>query len=487
MKRWAMHFGLIAVLLTAWLADPVWSQTRQPMEQTEDAILQSAASGNVSGTTYKNAKNFSSATMQVNIAAGTATVTFQGAQDETNLTALQCVNLSTGAIASSVIASGVYACPTSNLHWINAPITNCAGCTVTVSSTFSTAKPTPMASTTTQGVGAANTAGWPIYGGIVARGSAAWTNATAQNTAVSVNITGYNTIAVFLSQGSTIAGGVVTFEASDDNANWYAVQACRMDTAVCATTYTLQATTNAPFEVDVGGGTNFRVRLSTVITGTATVNVGVDAQALPSEPSTTTFQGTSPWVDNISQVGGTNIVTGGVNGTLGVGGTAGTNAAITQNPMLVGVEARSTTPTAATNGNQRQAAGDLAGNIFEVKPLAFTCTLQALAASLTQCQAAPAAGYSLYITSWIALTTTGTAGTYQVEYGTGSNCGTGTNGVFPSPGANNSRTITAPINTAAPQNFTFPSGKKLPAANALCVIGTATNTIDISIDGFIAP
>lgn len=156
---------------------------------------------------------------------------------------------------------------------------------------------------------------------------------------------------------------------------------------------------------------------------------------------------------------------------------------------VVGLKAASTTPTAATAGTTVNHYGDLGGNGFEVKPLGWTCSLQALAASLTQCQAAPAAGYSLYITSVIAISTTGTASNIALRAGTGSNCGTGTVGVFPQPGGSSpSRVLTTPINTAAPFNFTFPgSGLKLPAANALCVIGVATNTLDVAISGYIAP
>jgi hypothetical protein len=174
---------------------------------------------------------------------------------------------------------------------------------------------------------------------------------------------------------------------------------------------------------------------------------------------------------------------------LSVGGTAGNNAAITQNPLVLGLEARSTAPTQATNGNQIRSTSDLAGNQFNVLPLSWTCNLQALAATLTQCQAAPAASYSLYVTAIIATTTTGTAGTFAIRYGTGTNCATGTTGVWPQPGgASPSRTTTAPISTAAPMVINLgPVGWKVPAANAVCVIGTATNTIDISLSGFIAP
>lgn len=192
---------------------------------------------------------------------------------------------------------------------------------------------------------------------------------------------------------------------------------------------------------------------------------------------------------NVAQVGGTNTVNGGLAGTLAVGGTAANNAAITQNPIVGALEARSSTPTQATNGNQIRQAGDLAGNTFNVMPIAWSCNLAALAATLTQCQAAPSASYSLYLTAIIATTTTGTAGTFNIQRGTGTNCATTPTGVWPSPGtATPSRTVTAPLVTAAPMVINLgPVGIKVTAANAICVIGTATNTIDIVLSGYTAP
>jgi hypothetical protein len=166
------------------------------------------------------------------------------------------------------------------------------------------------------------------------------------------------------------------------------------------------------------------------------------------------------------------------------------NAAAPANVIATGIEtvAAGSTPTAATGGNMRRPTGTTAGSIFVERPGRWTCNLQALAASLTQCQAAPAAGFSLIVTSIIATTTTATAGTFALRSGTGSNCATGTLGVWPQPGGSTpSRVTTAPISTAPPMVIAPPDGIKLPAASALCVIGTATNTIDITISGETAP
>ena len=199
---------------------------------------------------------------------------------------------------------------------------------------------------------------------------------------------------------------------------------------------------------------------------------------------------------NVAQIAGTTTVTAaagvqkvGLVGNAGAAVDAAHNGTAPANVLAIGLEARSSTPTAGTNGNVIRSSGDLAGNQYQVLPIAWSCNQQALAATLTQCQAAPGAGYSLYVTGWIALTTTTTAGTYRLAYGTGTNCGTGTTALYPAPGlSGGTRTITAPISTAAPHNINLgPTGIKVPAANAMCVVGVATNTIDIVVMGYTAP
>lgn len=131
--------------------------------------------------------------------------------------------------------------------------------------------------------------------------------------------------------------------------------------------------------------------------------------------------------------------------------------------------------SAATSGNPIQIALNA-----PTKP--WDCALAALVASLTQCQAAPAAG-RLYITDITVVTTTATAGTWAVEFGTGTNCGTGTTKLFPS--LNGPATWTAPV-TGAPQKLMFATPLQPAALNAICVIGTATNTINVELEGFVA-
>jgi hypothetical protein len=115
----------------------------------------------------------------------------------------------------------------------------------------------------------------------------------------------------------------------------------------------------------------------------------------------------------------------------------------------------------------------------------FKCGFNAIAATLTQCQAAPAAGSKIYIVTLHVQTTTTTSGTFALQTGTGTNCVTGTAALFPSSGTANR--FNAVISSSGMQTITFNPPLDAPAAAALCVIGVATNTVSGQIAGFIAP
>ena len=120
--------------------------------------------------------------------------------------------------------------------------------------------------------------------------TAAWTSATAggavgTGAALLVPTQGFNGATVALNQGSTIAAGVVSFEVSNTpdatvTNNWYALQCTAIDTGTPASTYTLQASTKKAFVCPTGAWPRFEVRLSTAITGSATVNVSVTLNSI---------------------------------------------------------------------------------------------------------------------------------------------------------------------------------------------------------------
>jgi hypothetical protein len=121
-----------------------------------------------------------------------------------------------------------------------------------------------------------------IMGGQLPESTGSWTSATSANTAITITCTGYGAIVVTFAQTTTLTGGIVTFEVSDAASNWYPIAGVKNAAgAVAAGTYAFQASTNASFSFNVAGFVSFRARLSTVISGTGTVAVGVQAGVFP--------------------------------------------------------------------------------------------------------------------------------------------------------------------------------------------------------------
>lgn len=238
--------------------------------------------------------------------------------------------------------------------------------------------------------------------------------------------------------------------------------------------------------------------LNATVTGTvAATQSGVwQTQALDSAGVAVASKASAPagteqaWVvRNIPS--GTQAVSGTVDARVtGNGGAAfdaANNAAAPANVLAIGFEAQTGQSAAATTGNVRRATVSVDGALWvrQGGPVEWSCTLSGIAATLTQCQAAPGAGLSLYITDIVVQTTTTTSGTYAVQYGTGTNCGTGTAALF--PGGATANRWNAPITTSSASNFSFITPLVVPANNALCVIGVATNTIRIQMNGYTAP
>jgi len=117
---------------------------------------------------------------------------------------------------------------------------------------------------------------------------------------------------------------------------------------------------------------------------------------------------------------------------------------------------------------------------------AWTCSLDDIGATLTLCKQAtePGTGHR-YITDIIAQSTTATAGLFLIRAGTGTNCGTGTVSVLPAA-ATVPRIVYAG-NALIPVVFSMTTPIQVPRDKDLCVIGTATNTISIQIQGTVGP
>lgn len=138
--------------------------------------------------------------------------------------------------------------------------------------------------------------------------TAAWTSATANNTALTVTLpvgTGVlSAVVVTLNQGSTITGGQVAFNVSDTTGftNPYPISCRNVTSGALVNSYTLTASTNIAFVCNVTSFEAFQVKLSPVITGTGTVNVGIQPTSGPVQDGVaiTNFPVTQPISGSVS-------------------------------------------------------------------------------------------------------------------------------------------------------------------------------------------
>jgi hypothetical protein len=238
----------------------------------------------------------------------------------------------------------------------------------------------------------------------------------------------------------------------------------------------------------------------TVTDGAGALNVIVDSATLGTVTVAGTVTTTPPSnaSENLAQVAGstastaaTGVLKVGAVGNAGAAFDAANAATAPANVVAVGVEVQSSAlGTSATAGQVRRPVAGLDGVLYmrPGSPLLWSCGVTAIGATLTQCQAAPAASTSLYLTDITVVSDTATAGSYTLRFGTGTNCATGTTTVFPAVSSITTGKIPYPGNTAnLPIWHSFQTPLKLTAANALCVICVATNTCTVSAQGFTAP
>lgn len=248
-------------------------------------------------------------------------------------------------------------------------------------------------------------------------------------------------------------------------------------------------------------GCNFTTSPATISTGNlAVIQCNSKGEVLSQLTDGTTnvsvISGTNALKTDMSSVAGTATVTAaagvqkvGIVGNANAAFDAANDAAAPANVLVGGFETATqgtTQPTASSAGNVRRAIARTDGAIYVAPhgPVIWTCMLNAIGNSLTECKAAPASGLSLYITDVVTQSNTSTAGLFTLRYGTGTNCGTGTGNLFMNSA---SALMASPANTVAVNHFHLTTPVKVTAANALCLLGVATNTTNATITGYTAP
>lgn len=128
---------------------------------------------------------------------------------------------------------------------------------------------------------------------------------------------------------------------------------------------------------------------------------------------------------NLAQVGGTNTVTGGINGTQAVGGCVATNVATPCSPLNLGAQAVSSENSAATTAREVQLVADLVGKLIVLpyaNPENFVSGTTSAMTSTTSTLLVASPGGSLrnYITSIQCKNSHATVGTFvTVQDGSG--------------------------------------------------------------------
>ena len=202
----------------------------------------------------------------------------------------------------------------------------------------------------------------------------------------------------------------------------------------------------------------------------------------------TAHQGSIPWHVNLMRVADAGVIVPGLAGAVPIAGAQAQDTAITQYPVLIGAEVQTGQPTVATTGRQRALVADIDGVLFvrPTGPVHWTCGLQGVDTAMLQCQAAPGAGLRLHLTDITAQTGgPGTTGTFSVQAGQGTNCDAGTSSLYPV--ANTASRWAAPTTTVSPFVQDFVTPVTAPSNYAICVVGSATNTINIQLSGYTAP
>jgi hypothetical protein len=113
--------------------------------------------------------------------------------------------------------------------------------------------------------------------------------------------------------------------------------------------------------VPVPGADQLQMNVVTLAAGTITIQGKGSVMPPPivivafqsSSTLGTVGQGSSPWVDNVSQWGGANVVTGGTAGSVGVGGLAAPGGAAVGNPVeIAGQDAAGNVQVPQVNANK---------------------------------------------------------------------------------------------------------------------------------------
>jgi hypothetical protein len=163
---------------------------------------------------------------------------------------------------------------------------------------------------------------------------------------------------------------------------------------------------------------------------------------------------------NLGKVGGTATVSGGVNGSVSVGGPTASGSSIAANPVTVGARAQSAEATAVTNGQVVNLAASLTGKLITLPFANKENNLSGASTGITSATntsliAAAGSGVKIYLTGFSCANTGATTSLIQFTSGSG---GTVLWSTINPAGAGTNGQINPPVATAANTALFFTTG-----------------------------
>lgn len=199
----------------------------------------------------------------------------------------------------------------------------------------------------------------PIPVNIVAGGGSGTTNLTQINTIniPSAGVAGTLPIGGVVAAGANVsAANFPVLVAGSDYDGTPKVQLVKVDSSGL-----LHSSVDNTVTVTQTTASNLKVDLSGTATNTSNINVAVNA-ALPAGTNVIGALSANQSTNTV-QIGGTNIVTAGVNGLQAIGGNVASGVTDTANPVKIGAVYNATQPT-VTTGQRVDAQSDNRGNLM---------------------------------------------------------------------------------------------------------------------------
>ena len=295
----------------------------------------------------------------------------------------------------------------------------------------------------------------------------------------SVNVAQFNGVTTTMGNGVT-GTGVQRVTISSDSTGQVAIAAGAATIGALTPNQSVNtAQVNGVTTLTGAGATGTGAQRVTTSQDTTTIAGSAPGTAGSASAQVVTVQGVAsmtPVQTSLINVGATAVVTGGVNGSIGVGGNQPASASATGNPLQDGVDGQTAFPSAGTTGHPIYLFGDKYGRMIDgqsapVDLWVSGAVVITASTSSTSIIGAPGAG-KIYLTSCFAHNTG--SSTTLVTYQNGSGGSAIAYGIAPAGGGCN-------------ENFVPPLASMSATTGLYAAGATSTTSLYITCDGFTGP